>query len=369
MRNDGKLLTEPTLDLDLADEKQERLEMEKATVEKAVLSAKFDTLQERVAWVLNHFPDTRNSDITLQLKYWERFEQDLYDGRSVEPENMYKLTRLTSLQRARAKIQNSYGLFQASPDVRRSRGKLSAEEKEKAATQQPDLPIFAVYADESGKTQDHLVVGSVWFPYAEDLGSLTLAIQALKRQYGFDGELHFKEIGRTKLSFYKELARLLGEKATTFSFKAVSVERRGVGNVDRALRDLYYVLLREGVRHEVENGRAVLPRKLQFLKDAEEPGSDKLLLEEVKDNMFAASASQFDGKLEPGIFMIEDSKYSELLQVADLFTSSVSRQLNAVGGKTQPKDEFAEYFVKAVNFVSATIKDETRGDAVYHLTL
>jgi len=338
-------------------------------VERAVLSAKFDTIQERVAWVLNHFPDTRNSDITLQIKYWERFEPDLYDGRAVELEDMYKLTRLTSLQRARAKIQNSYGLFQASPDVRRRRGKLSEEEKEKAAAQQPDLPIFAVYADESGKTQEHLVVGSVWFPRAEDLGSLTLAIQALKGRHDFKGELHFKDINRTKIPFYKELARLLGQEATTFSFKAVSVARRGIGNVDHALRDLYYVLLREGVRHEVESGRAMLPRKLQFLKDAEEPGSDKLLLEEVKDSMFAASANQFDNKLEPGTFEIEDSRLSELLEVADLFTSSVSRRLNATSGKTQPKDEFADYFVQAINFTLATTKDEARGDAVYHLTL
>jgi hypothetical protein len=355
--------------MDLKDEKQAKLEVERAAVERAVLSAKFDTIQERVAWVLNHYPDTRNSDIALQLKYWERFEPDLYDGQVVEPESMYELTRLTSLQRARAKIQNSYGLFQASPDVRRRRGKLSEEEKERAVAQQPDVPIFAVYADESGKTQDHLVVGSVWFPQAEDLGSLTLAIQALKNRHGFTGEMHFKDINRSRLPFYEELARLLGTKATTFSFKAVSVERRGVGNVDRAFRDLYYVLLREGVRHEVESGRTMLPRKLQFLKDAEEPGSDKLLLEEVKDNMFAASASQFDGKLEPGTFEIEDSRLSELLQVADLFTGSVSRRLNATGSRAQPKDEFAEYFVRAVNFTSAPTKDEARGDAVYHLTL
>lgn len=116
MTDDGRPRDQPALDLDLVDEKEQRLEAEKAAMERAVLSAKFDTIQERVAWILNHFPDTRNSDITLQLKYWDRFEPDLYDGRAIEPDDMYKLTRLTSLQRARAKIQNSYGLFQASPD-------------------------------------------------------------------------------------------------------------------------------------------------------------------------------------------------------------------------------------------------------------
>ena len=96
MSADGQLSDQPTLDLNLQDEKQERLEAEKATVIRAVASAKFDTIQERVAWVLNHFANTRNSDITLQLKYWEHFEPDLYDSAAIKPDDMYKLTRLTS---------------------------------------------------------------------------------------------------------------------------------------------------------------------------------------------------------------------------------------------------------------------------------
>ena len=99
MIEEGQSPDQPTLDLELRNEKQERLEAEKVATVRAVATAKFDTIQERVAWVLNHFPDTRNSDIALQLKYWERFEPDLYDGRAVEPKDMFKLTRLTSLQR------------------------------------------------------------------------------------------------------------------------------------------------------------------------------------------------------------------------------------------------------------------------------
>lgn len=369
MIEEGQSPDQPTLDLELRNEKQERLEAEKAATVRAVASAKFDTIQERVAWVLNHFPDTRNSDIALQLKYWERFEPDLYDGRAVEPKDMFKLTRLTSLQRTGAKIQNSYGLFQASPNVKRRRGKLSDEEKEKAAAQQPDLPIFAVYADESGKTQEHLLVGSMWFPYAEELGSLTLAIQDLKRRRGFKGELHFKEINASKLPFYKELVGLLGRKASTYSFKAVSVERRGVGNVANALRDLYFVLLVVGIKHEVDSGRAVLPRKLQLLKDAEEPGSDKLVLAWLKDRMVASAANRFDGDLKPDVFEVEDYKLSEALQVADLFTSSINRLLNVAGGGNQPKDQFAQYFVDTMDLTSAISKEEGSGDAVYHLTL
>jgi len=67
--------------------------------------------------------NTRDSDVTLQLRYWEQFEKDLYDGRAITPSDLYKLTRLTSLSRARAKIQNTFGLFAASDEVRARRGK------------------------------------------------------------------------------------------------------------------------------------------------------------------------------------------------------------------------------------------------------
>ena len=159
--------------------------------------------------------------------------------------SLRKPSRNTLLNRVRAKIQNSYGLFQANSEVRRRRGKLSEEEKEQAVSQQPDVPIFAVYADESGKTQDHLVVGSMWFPYAAELSSITLSIQRLKESYGFKGELHFR-INSRRLDFYIKLAKLPGERANTYSFKAVNVRRRGIANVADAFGDLYYHLLLEG---------------------------------------------------------------------------------------------------------------------------
>ena len=105
------------------------------------------------------------------------------------------------------------------------------------------------------------------------------------------------------------------------------------------------------------------------MKDAEEPGSDKLLLAWLKDRMVAAAANHFDGGLEPDVFEVENSRRSEALQVADLFTSSINRRLNAAGGKKQPKDDFAEYFVETINLTPAVTKDEGGGDAVYHLML
>ena len=73
--------------------------------------------------------------------------------------------------------------------------------------------------------------------------------------------------------------------SNTISFKALSVERRGINKANEALTDLYYLLLVKGVEHEHSTGRGVLPRGLQLWKDAEEPGFDKILLENVQDRV------------------------------------------------------------------------------------
>ncbi|MDQ0200308.1 hypothetical protein [Neobacillus ginsengisoli] len=89
----------------------------------------------RVANILNRYPETRKSDITLQIKYWQ-----VYSGLKsnfVDLTKLYSLERLTSLARARAKIQNEYKLFQADIETRRRRRTLEEEEKEAQMLDKP----------------------------------------------------------------------------------------------------------------------------------------------------------------------------------------------------------------------------------------
>jgi hypothetical protein len=166
----------------------------------SVASCKMDTVDERVAFLLNHFPETRNSDISLQLKYWKEYEGEIFDGEIITREDLYRLARLTTLVRSRAKIQNQYRLFQADSDVKRQRGKLSDDEKEKAREKRPECPIFVVYADESGKTENNIVVGSIWFLDPKATSSLTGAILSWREKNSFKDELHFVHIIQSDLS-------------------------------------------------------------------------------------------------------------------------------------------------------------------------
>jgi hypothetical protein len=363
--------TQLELDLDTLDhaDKDAQLEDEQAKILRSVASARLDTLQERVAWILNHHPGARDSDITLQLIYWKLFDSDIYNGSFIEADDLYRLTRLTSLQRARAKIQNSYKLFQASPEVRRQRGMLEESEKEKAVEQQLSYDVFAVYADESGKTQEYLVVGSVWFLYGPETATMVQEIEACRKRRAFDGELHFKKISKLNLPMYKEVADILAARSSTVSFKAISVERKGIAKVNDALTDLYYLLLVNGVEHEHDTGRGSLPRMLQLWKDAEEPGFDKLLLENVRDRITQAGISRFNSELKVDHFEAVDSEAFSLIQLADLLTSSISRVLNAKGDRTNPKDEFANYLLKVLGMPGGPSEEKVESDMTYHISL
>jgi hypothetical protein len=234
------------------EEKEDKESIKHSLILSAAAGGKLETTTARVAWVLNHYPETRDSDIALQLKYWECFND--YSRGAIYPEDLYKLPRLTTLSRARAYIQNVHKLFLASPEVRKQRGTLEEEEKEKAIKQRPSYPIFVIYADESGKTGDHLIVGSIWFLYGYETYRISEKIREWREQKSFKDEFHFKNIGKYNFPLYIEIAEMISKNSNVISFKAISVERSGTKDIQAALSQLYYHLLIRGVEHEDKTG-------------------------------------------------------------------------------------------------------------------
>jgi hypothetical protein len=357
-----------TSDGDTEPKDEATLEAEQAEILNAVSAARLDTLQQKVAWILNNFPDTRNSDVELYKRFWRELESEYLDGDYVHLDNLFDLTRPTSLTRARAKLQNDYLLFQADVSVRSARGTLSDEERERAVEQQLIYPTYTVYMDESGKNAAHLVVGGAWFLHGPDLLEVSRGIEALAREHGFDGELHFRDISAEQLPFYQAVVDFVLERTATISFVSVSVERRGL-RVQEAIQDLFFHLLAKGVTQHDETGRAPLPRSLTVFKDAEEPGSDRLMLANIRQRLRDAGAATFDGRLTVNRIAPADSARNVLIQLADLYVSSVSRVLNAEGARGQPRDRFANHFLERLGTPHGPDREEQVGDMTVHFAL
>jgi len=355
------------------DEKQKEAKLQKEIQEllNNLSSATVNTLRDKVAWILNQYPDARDSDITLQLHFWETFESNIYNGHSIHSNDLYRLTRLTSIARERARVQNVYKLFQASSEVRHHRGTLSEEEKEKAVEDRPaGYPSIVLYMDESGKNAEQLIVGSLWFLEAgKSIYDIHRRIMAFKENVGFDKEFHFADMSRSELRTYQEMIQIFLREAPTYSFKIISVPARGIHNKQEALKELFYHMVVKGINHENETGRAKLPRSVQIWKDAEEEGADRLLIADLDDKLKQASSTRFDKKLHISLVRCANSEQNLFLQIADLFSASANRILNEAGIARNHKTEFAEFFLDAVGVDKTLSPNDNIGDTVAHISL
>lgn len=335
----------------------------------AVDSYATSTVRDRVAWVLNHYPEARDSDITLQLRYWETFENDVYPGGPIRPEDLYKLTKLSTLERSRRKIQNEYKLFLASPEIREKRGTLAEEEKEKAIEDRPHRPLTTVYMDDSGKTANLLLVAGVWFTFRKDLTTTYRALHDLKDKHKFEREFHFKKLQAAYLPIYKEAIDTILREASSVSFKFITVPRKHSAKGNDAITDLYYHVLVEGLRHDAETGRAPLPRTLQVIVDSEEAALDELRIANLADRLRTASSTQFDGQITVDHVRAASSEQTLYLQVADMFAGTINRIMNRSGTTSNEKDELAEYTLNQLGISTDMAENDRLGDMAVHIKL
>jgi len=344
----------------------ERVEREREALLESIAGGQGDTVVHRVASILNRFPETRDSDLKLMLRYWQVYQD--YDGGPIEPAELFERARLTSLARSRARIQNTYKLFQASPDIRKRRGKISEEEYEKALEAAERYPGLTVLLDESGKTSNTLIVASVWFSDPEEFFSLTRRLGEWRLRRDFEKELHFKDLDEENEPYYRGALELVIAEGASVSFKAVSVPKEGIKRIDEALEELIYQLVRRGAQHEHDTGRATFPRAVQVWKDLETKGADRLLLARLKDRMQQAGKVELDGQLTTDEFEVVESHKSDLMQIADMFAGALNRVLNAPGGN-HVKDRFARYLLDLVGMPGGPLGEEPFGDAVMHVKL
>jgi hypothetical protein len=360
MSEDNVLPTSVPQDAAADDAKRQR---RRDAILGAVSSAKLDTIQDRVAWVLSRDARARDSDIHLQLAYWKTFHSDVYAGGPIAPKLLYLLPCLNSLTRARAKIQNSYGLFLASPAIQAERRKLSETQREQIAAQRPDAPVLTVAADETGKDGRYLIVGSVWMLMSEQYRETMAQFRRFREENKFRNEFHFVDIKAKNVGIYKRLVNEVVLPAAAISFRALAVERKGLGNLDAALQVMFAHLLVRGIQTEHDSGRATLPRALEFWKDREDWNRDKLMLASIQERVADAAAGRFGGNLYPQPFAALESKNNPLIQIADLFTASLNRKMNhELGSPPHAKDDFASHLLDAVQMPDGPNGPEAIGD-------
>jgi hypothetical protein len=329
------------------NEKAEKIEKEKHELLSKVLSGNIETKHDQVGFILNNFNEARNSDIELAWIYWNTFEKNLFNGSFVTKDDLKKLTKINSLTRSRARIQNEYKLFQADDKVKKHRGVLAEDMRQEAIEEKPDgLSMYSVYIDETGKTQKYLSVGSLWIIDGFTTFQASRKLKEWVENQKLDFEFHFSEFTKHRLDNYKEFFLKFLKLNPTVGFKTIIIDNKGINDTYKAITDLTFHLINKGIGHENETGRAPLPRLLQVWLDKDEKGSDQLKIENLKERI----TSQKIGGLFLGDFQSVDSKFIFNIQAVDLFTGAINRKLHYPESEGKVKDELADYIFKMLNF-------------------
>ncbi|WP_144113000.1 DUF3800 domain-containing protein [Paraburkholderia sp. BCC1886] len=303
----------------------------------------FSNQQTRVAHILNLHPAARNSDVTLSLKYWETFQPELYNPEGIKPADFFKLDRVPFLVRARAKIQNEYELFQAEDQIRRRRKNREDDMREAVLGDDAPRQTLQVFSDETGKNEEHVIIGSVWVLNGRAVYDVTKAIKDWQAGSKFaKREMHFSAFGRGDLHAVDEYLNIVAANREYLSFKLMAMPKRNTRrSIEEIVQRLHEMMLVRGLRHEIESGRVGVPRHVGVTVD-EEQSIDRIVLSEIRNTVAeGVERAHLDGVTLDERFNAVSSKESALIQLADVIAGAANRRLNFRGDRNF-KDDIAD---------------------------
>lgn len=346
--NDSTATAEVSSEDEKALAREARRQREIEAIKAAIASCSYVTKRDRVAGLLNMFPESRDSDVALTIRYWETFQSDIYTpGAELDPKRLFKLERLTTVARLRAKIQNEYGLFPASDGVRRKRRQKEEDVRDEMVSDAPNSRLISIVADEAGKQDEFVLVGSVWFLNAMKSAMFQHKVNLLRESLGIKNEFHFSRSGKQDVENYKAFVDLVREERDFISFKTIAAPRRGTSrNIEEVLSDLYCLLVLKGFDHEVDSRRVELPRRLQLAID--EGGITPVGCEMLSQHLSTFLDRKYRTDVTFAGVEIINSKKSAAVQLADMITGVVNRKLNYRGERSH-KDDLADYVVEQLD--------------------
>ncbi len=331
--------------------KQVKLGKEKKDLLASLASGNFSTQRAKVAAILNLYPTSRNSDITLSLKYWEVFQPDIYNKNGIKPEHLFKLERMHFIARARAKIQNEYGLFTADEKVKHHRKKHEEKMQDEVLNDAPARKVVNVFADETGKNGDYVIVASVWVLTGRAVHTVSQAINKWKEISVWKSrEIHFTKFGKKDIEPLNEYLGIILANREFLSFKAIAIEKSKTNRkITDIVEKLHEHMLIRGAEHEIETGRIDLPREIEMTVD-EEQSLDRFALSEMSRRISSDFERSYEEKLKLCDIQSVSSRTSPLVQLADLIAGALNRHINHKGAKNH-KDEMAEKIVHDLDLV------------------
>lgn len=338
---------------------------------------------DKITYILWRYGYTRNSDIALSIEFYKQFHSEyIQDDDSIKLEDLYKVPKMYDIQRTRADIQNTQGLFPATEEVQQARLKRAKEFCEHYREQKREtfrgLPDYYMYMDESGKTAPYFVLAGILLNGKEKVKSQKRRFNDLKKRLNAKHklnieELKFTDINKRNLDFYKDYLNEIFREGAPFAFMSIIVENKGLKRrteqkkskylLEIFLNDLTSVIVRATCGSPYADESA----KLNITLDKDSDGYDAVSIEKIKQELDLELKQYYKYLIALDDFKDIDSKDEIYVQIADLYASSLSNIFSGIKADSDTakcKKEFAQLFLNNVGITkiddSFPVRDKSK---------
>lgn len=302
----------------------------------------------RVARILHKFPETRDSDTALCIRYWKTYQADVLVGwQPLELEVLYELDRIETIGRVRRMIQNELRLFRGLEDTRRAREAMQAEFHEYLAAHRDSLPEVRFYLDETGNEGGKAYTGiaGVCIINWKQFEKHHAALEQWRLKQGWPETIRFTDTGEDKVDRAVALLQQLQFRRSGILFLGYSLASRG--RTDREQFSLFIQLVLDALKYLRDCGCLTENRSIRLIKEAQ-AGFDSLFLNAMTKQLSEVVALEFPGTLTVLPVQAVTKGRTVFLECADLIAGGMQRR--ALHNGRNPKDRLAEAVINVTGF-------------------
>lgn len=313
-----------------------------------IADSRLGSIELKVAYLLQRYPETRESDVALCIRYWERFQADILERwRPLKLDVLYELDRVMSIVRSRQVIQNTLGLFRGLEDSQQYRLLFQRELREYLGARQGVIPEVRFYLDETGNEGDKKYTGVAgvcvmnWQQYEMHAAALA----QWRREQKWAETIHFSETGSDRIDRAVRLLAELQQRRSGLVFVGYALSSRA--STQEAMYSLFAQLVVDSLRHLKQSDSLQQVRFLQVVKEAQE-GFDNVYLSKMNKHLEELVALEFPKPFAVKPIETVIKGQHVLLECADLIAGGMQRRALMKGYK--PKDRLAQAVVNVTGF-------------------
>jgi hypothetical protein len=323
-------------------------EVERQQLLKALADSNLIKMEQKVAYILQRYPETRDSDTALAIRYWTAFQSDVLEQwERLDLDVLFDLDQMGTISRIRRHNQNSLRLFTASIYTRQQRDELQMEFSQYLAIQRPVDAEIRFYLDETGNEAGKRYLGIAgicamnWKQYEKHWSALA----DWRLAQGWTETIHFVDTGTTLQPKALAMLAQLQRRQSGLLFVGYAIPSRG--STHQTKLSLFIQIIIDSLHHMNALNCLSTPRSLTVIKEAED-GFDELFLQQMGQYLSEQIAREFPTQVVFKKIEAVPKGREVLLECADLVAGGMQRR--ALYGGRNPKDALAEAVFNVTGF-------------------